>query len=524
MRKIRLLFFCLCCAAIVPIMAAEPGKTCESAISLDSCAWSYYESQTVWYSTWLFNLPVEIVFTPFESNESVRVPEVEMDFSCTPGVYSDSIICSLFCKGSGTLQISMPIRERVDTVLTINDGKISYHLVFGKTYRDFLLSAGIDYNVKVFFKVTYHSKGITRLCSSNSSDKLFLSYDATSLTDEQRASNPDRLAYPTAMKETVKTEVNFECSGLKELSLGPFSVSDTKKVMFSPGNLQYNAAKGTHACADGTTQPGTWRFAENQWDFVGNDTYGTVYENGVKCSNTLRSSTYNGWIDLFGWGTSGWNSGANEYQPYSTSTTVTDYYPGGSPNTDLTGAYAYADWGVYNAINNGSTTDPTGTWRTLTESELEYLFHKRTNSEALFGLGTIDDVPGIIILPDNWSSSPSGITFTSAYSKGITWVDFGYNMNKHYKGDIKYTDNIYTKSQWRKLEAAGAVFIPANGHCGGSNTDDRCGDYWTASLASSSVYYFLISGSFFSGYGMVAPGARGGNSNRNGVRLVRDNQ
>ena len=36
---------------------------------------------------------------------------------------------------------------------------------------------------------------------------------------------------------------------------GEFSVSDTTKVHFSQGNLQY---------------VGTWQFAENQWDYFGN--------------------------------------------------------------------------------------------------------------------------------------------------------------------------------------------------------------------------------------------------------------
>jgi len=47
----------------------------------------------------------------------------------------------------------------------------------------------------------------------------------------------------------------------------------------------------------------TWRFAEHQWDFVGDDTDGNVFENDVKCNNALTSDSYDGWIDLFGWGT-----------------------------------------------------------------------------------------------------------------------------------------------------------------------------------------------------------------------------
>ena len=80
---------------------------------------------------------------------------------------------------------------------------------------------------------------------------------------------------------------------------GGFTINeDGDKVIFSQGNLQYQASTGT------------WRFAENQYDYVGNATLGNVYENGVKCNNALISDSYTGWIDLFGWGTSGYNHGA----------------------------------------------------------------------------------------------------------------------------------------------------------------------------------------------------------------------
>ena len=41
-------------------------------------------------------------------------------------------------------------------------------------------------------------------------EMLVLPYDATGLTDEQKAMNPERLAYPTELKESIKSEVSFE--------------------------------------------------------------------------------------------------------------------------------------------------------------------------------------------------------------------------------------------------------------------------------------------------------------------------
>jgi len=237
---------------------------------------------------------------------------------------------------------------------------------------------------------------------------------------------------------------------------GVFSVAADKKVRFSKGNLQYNAALGTHLCADGTTKEGTWRFAENQWDYVGDATNGTVYENEIKCNNGLISSSYNGWIDLFGWGTSGWNSGATAYQPYSTSTRNNDYYPGGNSNNDLTDNYANADWGVYNAISNGG--NQANAWRTLASEEWYYLFHNRENAEMLLSWGSINGMNGVILLPDNWTI-PNGISFISCESAGIV---FSLDDSSYYTENI-FSLNTYSVTEWAIMEKYGAIFLPADG-------------------------------------------------------------
>ena len=87
----------------------------------------------------------------------------------------------------------------------------------------------------------------------------------------------------------------------------PIYTGSSSYVLFSKGNLQYQASTKT------------WRFAENQYDIIGE-------------GNENISYRYSGWIDLFGWGTSGWNSGANAYQPYSTSQNLIDYNVGGNSN------------------------------------------------------------------------------------------------------------------------------------------------------------------------------------------------
>ncbi|MBQ0153972.1 MAG: hypothetical protein KBS70_04210, partial [Bacteroidales bacterium] len=257
---------------------------------------------------------------------------------------------------------------------------------------------------------------------------IFLPYDATSLTPEQAAANPIHLAYPTAMQDKMPT---IQCGEVK--TEGVFSVSATTKVAFSSGNLQYQASTNT------------WRFAEHQYDYVGD-------------ANANISATYDGWIDLFGWGTSGFNS---KY-PYMTSVTNSDYVNG---TIDIT--HTPYDWGVYNQIGD----DPAGTWRTLTKDEWVYLCNTRPDASNLVGLATVNEVNGLIILPDNWAL-PSGLSFNAL---------------------LDFNENIYTPEQWEKMEAAGACFLPAAGYRNSTNVFkvQEYGSYWSSSHKNSDKAYNL---------------------------------
>ena len=230
-----------------------------------------------------------------------------------------------------------------------------------------------------------------------------------------------------------------------------FSVSQTKKVRFSHGNLQYQASTGT------------WRFALNQYDLIGTN-------------NKNISSTYTGWIDLFGFGTSGWESGAVAYQPNSTNTSNTDYYVGGSESNSLTDDYSQADWGTsYTEQNGGSPV-----WRTLTYEEWDYLLFRRKNASSKFGLATVNNKQGCVLLPDNWTK-PNGLNFTSGTANKYT----GSNNN-----------NVYTADNWAKMEANGAVFLPAAGYRSGDDGKNvggvgENGDYWTVSTGGSNFARYL---------------------------------
>ncbi len=200
---------------------------------------------------------------------------------------------------------------------------------------------------------------------------------------------------------------------------GFFSVAADRQIQFSRGNLQYQPSTNT------------WRFAEKQYDISG-------------INNASISPTTSQWIDLFGWGTSGWSSGARCYQPWSTEQNDTAYFVGGKESKGLTGEYAEADWGVHQTIRNGG--NQAGIWRTMTMDEMRYLLELRPNAAQLRTLATVEGQHGIVLLPDDWTC-PAAVPLITG-NDGV---------------DSLFLDNQYNAAQWTVLEKAGAVFLPLAG-------------------------------------------------------------
>jgi len=280
--------------------------------------------------------------------------------------------------------------------------------------------------------------------------------------------NPTNPTNPT--DPTNPATVGFDENGA---SNAVFSVAENKTVHFSRGNLQYQASTGT------------WRFAEHQYDIIGRD-------------NGNISSTYSGWIDLFRWGTSGWNSGAVCYQPWSNGY-VTDYWPGGDYTNDLTGECANADWGVYNRISNGG--NQTGMWRTLTKEEWYYLLFTRSAStvsgktNARFAKASIGGITGLIVFPDSYTV-PTGLSIEAR------------SINSK---SAESTTNTYTAEQWSQLESAGALFMPCAGYLYSTAYGQlSTGFYWSSSHTTNSWAYSLefsdyqvrIEGQTYRNYGL----------------------
>ena len=221
---------------------------------------------------------------------------------------------------------------------------------------------------------------------------------------------------------------------------GAFTINSSgDKVYFSPGNLQaVFASANTSTC--------TWQFAANQWDFIGNAIANTkVDDNQVTAAGT---------VDLFGW--------------VGASSSLAAYGINKNKNTGDYGNNAsealMEDWG---------TTMGSG-WRTLTKDEWGYLFNTRTTPSGVrFAKATVNSVCGVILLPDDWSTSYYSLTSTN-----------GGN----------YGSNTITSSNWTsKLEAHGAVFLPAAGERSSYNVSEagNKGRYWSSTPYNASQAYYV---------------------------------
>lgn len=248
-------------------------------------------------------------------------------------------------------------------------------------------------------------------------------------------------------------------AGVQGALPGAFSVSATKKVYFSQGNLQYQASTKT------------WRFASAQYTRVG------------ASGNNKISATYTGWIDWFAWGT-----GSN---PISTSSSFTD-------------------WGV-NTISNGG--NQANLWRTLTKDEWEYLFSGRANAANRRSTATVNNVVGYIFLPDNWTL-PSGLKFVADVQN--KWETNKYSLEDWQK--MEQNGAVFLpKTASISKSNTGLTYYDA-----GWNNDEHC-QYWSSTQKSSSEAHMFssdIATGYYSGYS-VSISSQGKNY-RLGVRLVID--
>ena len=302
--------------------------------------------------------------------------------------------------------------------------------------------------------------GINRLATA---DPIYIAIRPTtsatlSFTATTGATTYMRSLHDITYTANKKYNIGMKMTEVPGAVSGMFSVGSDTKVIFSKGNLQ--------ATYDGTSW--TWAFAENQWNCIGKATGNT------KLTDSAPFISENATVDLFSWvGTSSPWTDVNMYGITAASKNNTNYGAG----SDVT---LKSDWGTL-AISNGGNETNSG-WRTPTgnsSGEWKYLFEERTTASGiLYASATVNDIKGIILLPDDWRESYHTLD----------------DCNK-----LSSKKNIITESIWKSdFEAHGAVFLPAAGYRSGTSVSNANigGYYWsTTANGSGSTYHLRITSS-----------------------------
>ena len=194
---------------------------------------------------------------------------------------------------------------------------------------------------------------------------------------------------------------------------GVFSVNFGTRVYFSKGNLQYIGS---------ATIP-YWKFAENQWDYLGDNGQGSDSQQVDR--------------DLFGHGTGNCPNDVSGYNDFTSEV---------------------VDWGCNPIINGGNEPNK---WKVLMRNQWEYLINDRETASGMrWTKANVNDTNGLIIFPDDWDPD---------------LYDFNDVNGGH------FSSNIISIDDWvNVLEPNGLLFLPAAGVRMGTTiySEEVNGEYW----------------------------------------------
>lgn len=222
---------------------------------------------------------------------------------------------------------------------------------------------------------------------------------------------------------------------------GLYSISSTEKVNFAKGNLVFNVTANSTG-SDAHTY---------YWSF-------NTTQNGTVGYDLTMSGNYP-------------SSGTSEYCKMSVNNGV---FP------DNNGSYNHAtfyDWGKY--INQMTQTTDDDLWFTLSKTEWSYLLYTRGVSYARFAKVQVDGANGLLLFPDEFLWPDDAITQPT-------------NLNS---ATANFSQRNFTINEFSALEAAGCVFLRANGYYDHENPANSYnltfGYYWTRDFEGNQTHSYL---------------------------------
>lgn len=295
-----------------------------------------------------------------------------------------------------------------------------------------------------------------------------------------------------------------------------FSIGAGKQAYIAGSNLSYRGSEDNK-----------WQLMKYPWS--------SVFPWSYVGSSISYAPSAGSEIGVFPWATSGYN----ERYPWTLTTDNTYYGPSGLADGEAwTKNNANWDWGIQNTVYSyGGTTALAGTWRTPTRDEWTYLLGLKAYSKDWTYTGVDDNshTGSILSASNNDDSSNTAryrkygravINYNGIMYKGLIIIPdvftdpetttymgtekrpFNNGNNAEYGGSASLWANDYTISQalatgstnyyakeidWYKMEAAGAIFLPASGNVSYSSNSfkysnvNKSGYYWSSTAANVSL-------------------------------------
>lgn len=135
-------------------------NSCENAQYVDSSFTQKIDSNTYYYFTAnTYDLPVTVYFFPDTYTE--EEPEVQIDFTCTPGQYKDPNVANLVRNAESYSQ-HFPFMPDLEPYVS-EDGKQGYRLSFDRDILDVMAAFSVDYSVPVFVQMVSPVSGEARI-------------------------------------------------------------------------------------------------------------------------------------------------------------------------------------------------------------------------------------------------------------------------------------------------------------------------------------------------------------------------
>ncbi len=130
-------------------LRAAVGESCENAIPVDIEYSGSFAAGEYWFTATTDALPLTIYYYPEDT--TADAPEIWIDLTCTPGVYSDSLVAKML-QVADQYDLSFPMREVPDKQYDEN-GQLYYTIVYDRNYRDMLYNQGVTYSIPAYVRL-----------------------------------------------------------------------------------------------------------------------------------------------------------------------------------------------------------------------------------------------------------------------------------------------------------------------------------------------------------------------------------